>query len=227
MAKSGVKPQGKVKIEWSADFAYAIGLIATDGCLYSDRKYINFTSKDLEQILNFQKALKIDIHVGRKARGGGGQKKYFVIQFGDAYFYDFLVEIGITPKKSKTLGKVYVPDKYFFDFLRGVFDGDGHSYSYWDKRWKSSFLFYIGFSSASIAHLHWIQARLKETLSIHGRINSSFANACFQLEYAKTEALKIIPVLYPKKSSFLYLSRKRLKIERILAIVAKQLSRIG
>lgn len=68
MAKSGVKPQGKVKIEWSADFAYTIGLIATDGCLYSDRKYINFTSKDLEQILNFQKALKIDIHVGRKAR---------------------------------------------------------------------------------------------------------------------------------------------------------------
>lgn len=53
MGKRGPKQKGKVKIEWSADFAYAIGLLASDGCLYNDERHINFTSKDIEQINNF------------------------------------------------------------------------------------------------------------------------------------------------------------------------------
>jgi len=39
--------KGEVKIQWSPNLAYAIGLIATDGCLGRDKKYIDFTSKDL------------------------------------------------------------------------------------------------------------------------------------------------------------------------------------
>lgn len=47
-----MKPKGKVKIEWNENFAYAIGLIVTDGSLSIDGRHINFTSKDLEQIQN-------------------------------------------------------------------------------------------------------------------------------------------------------------------------------
>ena len=45
----------------------------------------------------------------------------------------------------KKLKSVVMPKKYFFDFLRGHFDGDGSFYSYWDKRWKSSYMFYVSF----------------------------------------------------------------------------------
>jgi hypothetical protein len=31
MGKMGPKPKGKVKIKWSANFAYAIGLLTTSG----------------------------------------------------------------------------------------------------------------------------------------------------------------------------------------------------
>jgi hypothetical protein len=45
-------PQGKVKLEWSAEFAYAIGLLVTDGCLASEKKHIiDLTSKDKEQLV--------------------------------------------------------------------------------------------------------------------------------------------------------------------------------
>src|ERR1700722_7240854 len=135
MEKRGQKPQGKVKIEWSGKFAYAIGLIATDGCLYGDGRHINFTSKDLEQIENFKKCLGITNKIGRKSRGGEREKKYFVVQIGDVLFYKFLNDIGLHKAKSLTLSEIKIPEHYFIDFLRGCFDGDGCSYSYWDKRW--------------------------------------------------------------------------------------------
>jgi len=49
----------KVKIEWSPKFAYAIGLIATDGNLSQDGRSVNFTSKDEELAMAFKACLGI------------------------------------------------------------------------------------------------------------------------------------------------------------------------
>jgi hypothetical protein len=56
MKKRGQKPKGKVKIVWSSNMSYAIGLLTTDGCLSSDGRHILLTSKDKEQLNNFSKA---------------------------------------------------------------------------------------------------------------------------------------------------------------------------
>ncbi len=146
MGKRGPKPKSKIKIEWSSHFAYAIGLLVTDGCLSKDGRHVLFVSKEIEQINNFKLSLGLNTPVGIVYSGYDGQPA-FRIQFSDVEFYNFLLDIGVTPKKSLTLGKLSIPDEYFFDFLRGCFDGDGCSYSYWDPRWKSSFMFYISFTS--------------------------------------------------------------------------------
>lgn len=52
-----------------------------------------------------------------------------------------------------------IPGKYFFDYLRGCFDGDGCFYSYWDPRWRSSHMFYLEFISASKNHIDWLQKK--------------------------------------------------------------------
>ena len=146
MGKRGPKPKGKVKIKWSADFAYAVGLITTDGCLSKSGRHILFVSTEKEQISNYMRALGIENIIGRTT-SSYTNKKAFRVQFSDVLFYKFLLEIGLTPAKSLTIKQVAVPERYFFDFLRGCFDGDGCSYSYWDPRWKSSFMFYISFAS--------------------------------------------------------------------------------
>jgi len=138
----GVKPKGKVNLKWSPNFAYAIGLIATDGCLYKDGRHISLTSMDVEQLNNFNKALGIKVKVSTKQAGAGRTCTH--IQFSDALFHRFLISIGVTPAKSKTISMVDVPKNYFFDFLRGCLDGDGCFYSYWDSRWRSSHMFYFG-----------------------------------------------------------------------------------
>ena len=71
------KRLSKVEIKWSPNFAYAIGLITTDGCLYNDGRHMNLTSKEIEVIMNFKRCLKLKNKIGRKARGGEKDKKYF------------------------------------------------------------------------------------------------------------------------------------------------------
>jgi len=220
--KRGVKPKGKVEIKWSANFAYALGLLATDGCLYSDGLHICFTSKDLEQVNNFKMALGIDSVVGMKSSGSNKVKKYYVVQFGDILFYKFLVSIGIGPVKSKTIGVVKISDKYFFDFLRGCLDGDGTIYSYWDKRWKSSFMFYLEFASASKKHIFWLREEINKKLLVSGHITNDYEGSTLQLKYAKKESLKIFRKMY-YSNKVVCLQRKKLKIIKILDIVGEDL----
>lgn len=207
-----MKPLGKAKLKWSPEFAYAIGLLATDGNLSPDGRHIVFTSKDKELALNFKKCLKINNIIGRKSDKRGGVKKYFRVQFGDIIFYKFLLAIGLMPKKTKIISDIKIPPKYFFDFLRGHFDGDGTFYSYWDPRWRSSFMFYTVFISASESHIKWLRERIFERIKIRGHINESVNESIYQLKYAKAESLKLLPKLYYDKN-VVCLTRKRLKIE--------------
>ncbi len=211
-----MKPLGKVKIKWSPEFAYAIGLLATDGCLSPDGRHITFVSMDIEQVENLARCFGLHNAIGMCQSGGGKYQRR--IQFGDVRLYRFLLSIGITPKKSKTIGTLNIPDKYFADFLRGHFDGDGTFYSYWDPRWKSSFMFYIELTSASKRHALWLQARIIELMGAFGRITKSKNNSVYRLKFAKAESLKLLPKLY-YNPRVVCLSRKRLKVEKALRII--------
>lgn len=220
MGKRGPKPKGKVRIKWSGNFAYAIGLLATDGSLSKDGRHIDFTSIDIEQIENFKKSLGLEVKIGKKENGTGFSA--FRVQFGDIEFCQYLNSIGLTQAKSLTLGKLKVPEIYFFDFLRGCFDGDGCSYSYWDPRWKSSFMFYISFCSASIEFIDWIRKEVENRLRINGHITSTKKkNTYYQLKYAKKDSTTLIKEMYKHKKS-VYLKRKKLKIDESLDIIQKQ-----
>lgn len=218
MGNRGMQPKGKVKIKWSANFAYTIGLLATDGCLSTNGRHVIFVSKDLEQVENFKKILKLDSKIGNNYSGTGNLS--YRVQFGDVLFCSFLRSIGIFENKSKTIGVLKIPKKYFFDFLRGSFDGDGTFYSYWDKRWKSSFMFYTEFISASKKHIDWIRKEIFSRIKISGHITRTKNNSCLQLKYAKAESEVLLRKIYYKKG-LICLSRKRLKVKKILGSIVK------
>ena len=220
MGKRGPEPKRTINEKWSSSLAYAIGLLATDGCMLPGHG-IDLTSKDKEQLNNFKKCTGITTKISIKYNGMGMQ--YLRVQFKNVFFYNFLLSIGLTPAKSKTLGPIKIPQRYFFDFLRGVFDGDGYTYSYWDKRWTSSFMFYLGFVSASRKFVNWLRNKIFASLSVKGHITTAVKKStCYQLKYAKSDGFKIIKKMYATPDA-VFLSRKRLKIEKMLAIVGKSL----
>lgn len=217
MGLRGPKSKPRELIQWSPKIAYAVGLIATDGCLYNDGRHINFTSKDLELINTFKGCLGLKNKTGTKYSGFNKNNKCYFVQFGNVSFYQFLLDAGLTPAKSKTMGAITVPKKYLPDLIRGLFDGDGSFYSYYDKRWKSSFLFYITFVSASRHHLLWLQKIIKQLVSIDGHGVNLPHSRVYQLKYAKKEAIKLIKTIYYNEN-VPHLERKREKIYNALII---------
>jgi intein/homing endonuclease len=227
MGKRGPKPKGKVKIKWSSNFAYAIGLIVSDGCLSPNGRHITFTSKEKEQIYNFKKCLELkNIKTGNQFSEQGYSSSR--IQFGDVLFYKFLVSIGLTPNKSLVIKEVKVPDEFYFDFLRGEFDGDGSSNSYWDKRWKSSFLIYLNFTSGSIQFLEWIQKNTKRLANVKGHLTTNKQTKkkkpFYQLKYAKKEAVVLFDKMYYNKR-VVCLKRKKEKLQEAFKVNEKQQSK--
>ena len=199
-------PLGKIKIKWSDDFAYAIGLIATDGNLSRDGRHMNLTSKDLEMIINFKKCLGLENKIGRKGRGGSLDKKYFVVQFGDRIFYDFLLSIGLTPAKSLTLGKLMIPDQYFSNFLRGCIDGDGSIGAFKHPESKHPQL-RVRMYSGSKNFLFWIKDRISNNFNINtGWIEEKGKTRIYKLVFAKEDSIKLLKFIYG--SSKVYLTRK-------------------
>ncbi len=215
MGKRGPKPKGNISTEWSHGLAYAVGLLVSDGCLYKDGLHISLVTKDLDQAENFIRCLGLTVKIGIH------NKKYYRVQFGDVLFYKFLLSLGLTPAKSKTIGVIKVPSMYFFDYLRGYFDGDGCVYSYWDKRWRSSHLFYVAFACASESHVKWLRKSLFRSIGVRGHVADKRKGGAYQLRYAKGEGLEIISKMY-YDTSVVCLSRKRLKVQDILLIESRQ-----
>jgi hypothetical protein len=228
MAKTGSAPKRK-EVLWSSEIAYGVGLMASDGCLSSNGRHMAFVSKDLEQMENIRHCFGITAKMFLK-RGYGNKEGplYYHLQWGDRTLYNFFLEIGLTPRKSLTICALKIPDIYFFDFLRGSFDGDGCFYSYFDTRWKNSFMFYVTFSSASLEHIVWMREIIERLCLVKGHITRTGKGGktlMTNLKYAKKESMVLLKHMYPP-STVLCLNRKRLKIVDALSIVNESLPEV-
>ena len=191
-------------MRWNSNFVYAIGLFTADGCLSIDGRHLEFCSKDKEQVINFKNCLNLKNKITKKTRAKEKIKKYYRVQFGNVKLYRFFEDIGLTPKKSLILKKIKIPLRFFADFLRGVFDGDGcfrifvHPESQYPQIRTS-------FASASPGFIRWLQQEIKKELKINGFIEKAQRNE--NLVYAKSDSLKLLNYIY-YSPNIVYLSRK-------------------
>jgi hypothetical protein len=195
--------QKQVSIKWSPSFAYLIGMIATDGNLSPDERHIVVTSKDKKLLENIKERFLLPTKIGSKSNGISREKKYSVLQIGDKNFYNFLVSIGLTKNKSKTISKIIVPRKYFFHFLRGCLDGDGNIDIYTHKESNHKQL-RIRLASASSEFLNWIAKEINENCaSVGGWIYSPKNKSWHVLTYGKKDSIEILKRIYKNKTLFL------------------------
>jgi hypothetical protein len=213
MEKSGAKPRRIEPPKWTPELAYFVGLMAADGNLSKDGRHLNLVSKDKDLLEQVKEKMEIRAKIAPHYRSGERLEKFkaWHLQFGDVVLYRWLVSIGMTPRKSKTIKKVDVPDQFFSHFLRGLFDGDGSIYSYWDKRWKSSYMYYVSFTSGSKPFLDWLQERIYTLYTLKGHQSSS--TRCYQLKYSKHRARELLYVMY--EDATIRLRRKSEKVHRI------------
>ncbi len=203
-----MRRKSKKRINWNKKIAYIVGLITTDGNLSKDLRHICLTSTDI-QLLN---TYKICLHTKNKiifnSPGSISKSKAYKVNISDVCLYDFLLKIGLFPKKSLTLGTLKIPKNYFRDFLRGHLDGDGsiiYFKDYYNTYKNPKYVYdrlFVYLISASIMHIKWLQKKIIELTQFKGNLEtlkSGFSsNQYYRIKYSTKEAKKLLNWIYYK-----------------------------
>jgi hypothetical protein len=188
---------------WTPNLAYAVGLLATDGC-QTDGRHIAFPSADRELVEILLRCLgKTNKIAAVRTRTGG---LVFRAQFGDVLFCRWLLTVGVTPRKSLTIGPLNVPDEYILECARGLMDGDGDITNFVHAPTKKTYPDYryerivVGFNSASRIHLEWLRRTLEPYVGAPGWLGikpaTSDRHEFATLRYGKRDGLRLLPLLY-------------------------------
>lgn len=191
---------------WTENLAYAIGLIATDGNLSKDSVQVEFISTDRELIDLYCSALGLTgIYISSTSYPL--RKTWHKARVSDRTFYAFLKSIGLTPRKSKTLGPLEIPDQWFRDFLRGTLDGDGSWYK--SKSWAGRYQYLrVELCSASKNFIAWVSQKTFELAGLQGTLRSRSLGRYHYLTFLGQQALELGNWLY-YSPSVVALTRKR------------------
>lgn len=161
------------------------------------------TSKDRDLLETFRRCIgsRAPISFNRRA---------FRVQVCDVGLYYWLETIGLTPRKSLTLGSIAVPDAVFTDFVRGLLDGDGSIFfstvvpnprRYPDHTYPR---LRVQFLSASLAHIEWLRRCVRSHYSLEGWLTTRRKDGRAPqhvLRYSKHEAIALLSELYRDPSA--------------------------
>ena len=177
-------------------FWYLVGLVATDGCLSKNGRSVNITGNEAH-LISLRDALGISNKVSPKPNGRGqiGHQ----IQLGSKTLYEKLLDIGLTPRKSLTIGALCVPDSGFPDFFRGVIDGDGSIFR-WNHPTNGREQWRLYVCGVSAPFIQWLSGMVEKIWHVKGRIHIQKENArrhpLYKLKYGKLAAKVIFSSCY-------------------------------
>jgi len=195
--------------------SYVLGYITADGCITvsKDRRKhpfsLNITSIDKKHLYRIRKVLESEHKVGRKSAGRLNAFAYQLV-IRNPVITRGLMNLGILPRKTYNLGPIEVPNKYFPDFVRGFFDGDGTVYIY---KVNGTRQIKAGFVSSSLPFITRFNQQLCKNLnistkSIHRAVDKRKNrmiqyNICFYID----DCEKLSDFMYGNNST-LFLPRK-------------------
>lgn len=141
----------------SADMFWVLGFIAADGCIERDRTW-SVCQKEIEPIEKIKK------HIGYT--GPIEIRKVFRLRINSNKHTKGLNKFGIIKKKSLILDFPTIPNEYFWDFVRGYFDGDGSIFK--QKRHANDKIYYPVYVNFVGSHsfINMLADKIAEKLNI-------------------------------------------------------------
>lgn len=183
--------------------AYIVGLTATDGCLFTGRRKINFKSEDRQLVETYLSVLGRTNRV-KQAKTRTDGIVYFT-EFHDSRLYEWFRSVGLTPRKSLTLGAIPVPDRYLMPLARGLMDGDGSVLNFVHRPTVKTYPNYryerlrVCFHSASGSHIEWLRSKLRPIAGTRGYVEARKLEGrhdFYKLQYGKAAAVTLLTTFY-------------------------------
>ena len=186
-------------LTWTPEIAYAVGLVATDGNLSPSGRHVSVSSAEREVLETFLRCVERSAHIGTNRSGFGSLT--LRVQIGDVGLYRWLQSIGLTPRKSHTIGAIDCPREVFPHLLRGLLDGDGSivdgTYDGTGKaRGHRYRVLKVRFISASETHVNWLRRRIAAEFGLSGSVRCE--ERVFRLTYNKRAAVQLLHRMYPE-----------------------------
>lgn len=191
---------------WNSDMAYVLGFIFADGSMenapYLRGKYLRIFNTDLEIIENIKNKLD-SLHKIVRISLKTNPRPCYMLRIGSHKIYDDLGKLNVFPKKSLNMEMPAIPKKYFRDFLRGYFDGDGCV-----TIEKPKNILKIIFTSGSSKFLEKLSSLIQT--NIHTKLHKTLeSHRSFQIRFSQKEAIIILKYMYKDFEKKLFLKRKR------------------
>jgi len=151
--------------------------------------------------------------IGAQAPIGRNGSAYRV-QVTDVRFHRWLESIGITPRKSLTLGALVVPSGLLVHAIRGLLDGDGSIYTGFtvpNRRRYPDHVYQrlnVRFHSASLKHIQWLRVVVEKERGLQGWVTVQRKKSLGDrhapmhvLRYSKHESMRLLEWLYANPMS--------------------------
>ncbi len=213
---------------WSKDMAWVLGYFVADGSMYISKTgghYIDFTSIDIELIQLVKSLMSTNNKIGSYLPKKGKNQIRYHLQIGSKKLFQKLIELGITPRKSLTILCPKIPDQFFWHFLRGYFDGDGHAeFRQVIRANRNNHVYNIlsmKLTSGSLSLLQALKANISYLTNIQGGslITRSIEQKTWHvLAYSTHDVIKLFGFMYPN-IKVPCLLRKRHILERGITVI--------
>ena len=206
--------------KWSEEMAYVLGFIIADGAVFTNPRgsqYIAMYSTDREIIEKIRYTMSSNHRIGERVRKNNHHKNLFVFQIGSKRFVGQLKKFGIVQNKSLVIRLPKIPENYFRHFVRGYFDGDGCIYFGKHKskdRKNPRRILSTRFSSGSKQFLEDLKKRLQRYTASGGIYKKGTS---WDLYYTHRDSRRLFQLFYGQMKTNLYLSRKYVKYQAVMA----------
>lgn len=207
---------------WSRDMAYVLGFFAADGYITQNKRGASFWSiqiTDKKLLYEIRRSIDSEHKISERIRVGN-EKNIYRLQIGSKEMVEDLSLLGFNSNKTKNIKIPAVPKKYFADFVRGYFDGDGNVWvGYIHKKRKTqSLIIQVAFTSCSKKFLIDLKKELNKQDVFGGCIYSHKIKNFSRLSFVGTSSLKIYKMMYNGNTS-LFLERKKEVFERYIKCI--------
>lgn len=195
--------------------AYVLGFFAADGTMISNNRgahFIEFHNTDKILLRKIRQAMNSEHKISIRKRQKAHHKTGYRLQIGSKEFFEDLEKMGFMPNKSKVLKMPVVPERYFGDFVRGYFDGDGNIYFKKLRRSdnnKMRWVFTSRFTCGSKNFLKDLLAKLHKINGFNGGfITEKKGHRGFDLVFSSRDSVALSKLMYNNLISGLFLPRK-------------------
>ncbi len=204
--------------KWTPEMAYVLGFFMADGYVFTSKrggKYFAIQIKDKDLLFNIRFVLGSEHKITKRIHNKD-ESIFYRFQVGSNEMYDDLGKLGIKERKTYRLKLPDIPKKYFGDFVRGYFDGDGNVWvgmMHKDRK-KQTRVIQTAFTSCSLNFLSDLQTSLCDFGLGKGCIYSRGNAHC--LKYSIKDSLNLSKIMYNNLGNNLFLERKKVRFDNFI-----------